>query len=70
MPLIIAWVSAIATVSPAHFITALTGMMKANEEVLVLEISLIVLSVLLISALLSIFMLWCTLEFADASSVN
>ena len=48
---IIAWVLAIVTVSP-NFITApLTGMMRANEAVLALEIFLIVLSVLLMSAL-------------------
>ena len=48
---IVAWVLAIVTVSP-HFITApLTGMMGANEGVLALEIFLIVLSVLLMSAL-------------------
>ena len=48
---IVAWVLAIVTVSP-NFITApLTGMMRANEAVLALEIFLIVLSVLLMSAL-------------------
>ena len=48
---IVAWVLTIVTVSP-HFITApLTGMMRANEGVLALEIFLIVLSVLLTSAL-------------------
>ena len=48
---IVAWVLAIVTVSPQFITAPLTGMMKANEGVLALEIFLIVLSVLLISAL-------------------
>ena len=48
---IIAWVLAIVTVSPPKFITALKGMMRANEAVIALEIFLIPLSLLLMSAL-------------------
>ena len=48
---IVAWVLAIVTVSPQFITAPLTGMMRANEGVLALEIFLIVLSVLLISAL-------------------
>ena len=48
---IIAWVLAIVTVSPPNFITALKGMMRANEAVIALEIFLIPLSLLLMSAL-------------------
>ena len=48
---IIAWVLAIVTVSPPNFITALKGMTRANEAVIALEIFLIPLSLLLMSAL-------------------
>ena len=48
---IIAWVSAIVTVSPAHFTMALTGMLKENEMVLALDIFFIILSVLVMSTL-------------------
>ena len=48
---IIAWVLAIVTVSPPNFITALKGMMRANAAVIALEIFLIPLSLLLMSAL-------------------
>ena len=48
---IIAWVSAIVTVSPTHFITALTGMSSENEMILALQIFFIILSVLVMSAL-------------------
>ena len=48
---IIAWVSAIVTVSPAHFTMALTGMLRENEMVLALDIFFIILSVLVMSAL-------------------
>ena len=48
---IIAWVSAIVTVSPTYFIMALTGMSKENEMVLALAIFFIILSVLVMSAL-------------------
>ena len=48
---IVAWVLAIVTVSPPNFITALKGMMRANEAVIALEIFLIPLSLLLMSAL-------------------
>ena len=48
---IVAWVLAIVTVSPQFITAPLTGVMRANEGVLALEIFLIVLSVLLISAL-------------------
>ena len=48
---IIAWVSAIVTVSPTHFITALTGMSIENEMILALQIFFIILSVLVMSAL-------------------
>ena len=48
---IIAWVSAIVTVSPAHFTMALTGMLRENEMVLALDIFFIMLSVLVMSAL-------------------
>ena len=48
---IIAWVSAIVTVSPTHFITALTGMSRENEMILALQIFFIILSVLVMSAL-------------------
>ena len=48
---IIAWLSAIVTVSPAHFTMALTGMLRENEMVLALDIFFIILSVLVMSAL-------------------
>ena len=48
---IIAWVSAIVTVSPTHFTMALTGMLRDNEMVLALDIFFIILSVLVMSAL-------------------
>ena len=48
---IIAWVSAIVTVSPAHFTMALTGMLRENEMVLALDIFFIILSVLVMSTL-------------------
>ena len=48
---IIAWVSAIITVSPTHFTMALTGMLRENEMVLALDIFFIILSVLVMSAL-------------------
>ena len=48
---IIAWVSAIITVSPTHFTMALTGMLRENEMVLALDIFFIMLSVLVMSAL-------------------
>ena len=48
---IIAWVSAIVTVSPAHFTMALTGMLRENEMVLALDIFFIILSVLVMFAL-------------------
>ena len=48
---IIAWGLAIVTVSPPNFITALKGMMRANKAVIALEIFLIPLSLLLMSAL-------------------
>ena len=48
---IIAWVSAIVTVSPTHFTMALTGMLRENEMVLALDIFFIILSVLVMSAL-------------------
>ena len=48
---IIAWVSAIVTVSPAHFTMALTGMLRENEMVLALDVFFIMLSVLVMSAL-------------------
>ena len=48
---IIAWVSAIVTVSPTHFITALTGMSNENEMILALQIFFTILSVLVMSAL-------------------
>ena len=48
---IIAWVSAIVTVSPTHFITALTGILRENEMALALEIFFIVLSAFLFLAL-------------------
>ena len=45
---IIAWVSAIVTVSPALFTMALTGMLRENEMVLALDIFFIILSVLVV----------------------
>ena len=48
---IIAWVSAIITVSPTHLTMALTGMLRENEMVLPLDIFFIILSVLVMSAL-------------------
>ena len=48
---IIAWVSAIVTVSPPHFITAFAGMMRDNERLLALKIFLIVVSILVMFAL-------------------
>ena len=48
---IIAWVSAIVTVSPAHFTMALTGMLRENEMVLALDIFFIILSILVMSTL-------------------
>ena len=48
---IIAWVSAIVTVSPTHFTMALTGMLRENEMVLALDIFFIILSVLVMSTL-------------------
>ena len=48
---IIAWVSAIVTVSPTHFITALTAILRENEMALALQIIFIILSVLVMSAL-------------------
>ena len=48
---IIAWVSAIVTVSPAHFTMALTGMLRENEMVLALDIFFTILSVLVMSTL-------------------
>ena len=48
---IIAWVSAIVTVSAAHFTMTLTGMLRENEMVLALDIFFIILSVLVMSAL-------------------
>ena len=48
---IIAWVSAIVTVSPTHFFTALTGILRENEMALALEIFFLVLSAFLFLAL-------------------
>ena len=48
---IIAWVSAIITVSPTHFTMALTEMLRENEMVLALDVFFIMLSVLVMSAL-------------------
>ena len=48
---IIAWVSAIITVSPTHFTMALTGMLRKDEMALALDIFFIILSVLVMSAL-------------------
>ena len=48
---IIAWVSAIVTVSPTHFTMALTGMLREDEMALALDIFFIILSVLVLSAL-------------------
>ena len=48
---IIAWVSAIVTVSPTHFTMALTGMLREDEMALALDIFFIILSVLVMSAL-------------------
>ena len=48
---IIAWVSAIVTVSPTHFTMALTGMLRKDEMALALDIFFIILSVLVMSAL-------------------
>ena len=48
---IIAWVSAIVTVSPTHFTMTLTGMLRENEMALALDIFFIILSVLVMSAL-------------------
>ena len=48
---ITAWVSAIVTVSPTHFITALRGILRENEMILALHIFFIILSVLIMSAL-------------------
>ena len=48
---IIAWVSAIVTVSPPHFITAFAGMMRDNDRLLALKIFHIVVSVLVLFAL-------------------
>ena len=48
---IIAWVSAIVSVSPTHFITALTGILRENEMALALEIFFLVLSAFLFLAL-------------------
>ena len=48
---IIAWVSAIVTVSPAHFTMTLTGILRENEMVLALDIFFIILSVLVMSTL-------------------
>ena len=47
----IAWVSAIVSVSPTHFITALTGILRENEMALALEIFFLVLSAFLFLAL-------------------
>ena len=47
---IIAWVSAIITVSPTHFTMALTGMLRKDEMALALDIFFIILSVLVMSA--------------------
>ena len=46
-----AWVSAIVTVSPPHFITAFAGMMRDNDRLLALKIFHIVVSVLVLFAL-------------------
>ena len=48
---ITAWVSAIVTVSPTHFITALTAILRENEMALALQIIFIILSVLVMPAL-------------------
>ena len=48
---IIAWVSAIVTVSPTHFTIALIGMLREDEMALALDIFFIILSVLVLSAL-------------------
>ena len=48
---IMAWVSAIVTVSPPHFITAFAGMMRDNDRLLALKILHIVVSVLVLFAL-------------------
>ena len=48
---IIAWVSAIVTVSPTHFTMTLTGMLRDDEMALALDIFFIILSVLVMSAL-------------------
>ena len=48
---IIAWVLAIVTVSPTHFTMTLTGILKENEMASTLDIFLIILSVLSMSAL-------------------
>ena len=48
---IIAWVSVIVSVSPTHFITALTGILRENEMALALEIFFLVLSAFLFLAL-------------------
>ena len=48
---IMAWVSAIVTVSPPHFITAFAGMMRDNDRLLALKIFHIVVSVLVLFAL-------------------
>ena len=48
---IIAWVSAIVTVSPTHFTMTLTGMLREDEMALALDIFFIILSVLVMSAL-------------------
>ena len=48
---IIAWVSSIVSVSPTHFITALTGILRENEMALALEIFFLVLSAFLFLAL-------------------
>ena len=42
---IIAWVSALVTVSPPHFISAFAGMMRDDERLLALKIFLIVVSI-------------------------
>ena len=48
---IIAWVSALVTVAPPHFITAFAGMMRDSERLLALKIFLIVVSILVMFAL-------------------
>ena len=48
---IIAWVSAIVTVSPTHFTMTLTGMLREDKMALALDIFFIILSVLVMSAL-------------------